>query len=226
MAGSLPLVAPFVLAHRGAHEHVPENTLEAFAAAVALGADGVETDIRVDREGVPILFHDRLAPNGNAVSALTRAELAALVGYPVPTLVEALDWGQQLIWDLEVKAPAAVDAMAAILPRYAERRRLILTSFWHPVAYELCHRLGLPGGLVVAHCPFERTAARAWLPDSPWVRTMVWDFDSVDSEVLECTARANLDSFVYGAESAEELRQLVEWPVRGIITDFPERVRR
>ncbi|MBI3937750.1 MAG: glycerophosphodiester phosphodiesterase, partial [Betaproteobacteria bacterium] len=40
-----------ILAHRGYHATVPENTLEAFAAAVELGVDGIETDVRTSRDG-------------------------------------------------------------------------------------------------------------------------------------------------------------------------------
>src|SRR5262249_3557646 len=48
-----------ILGHRGYHATVPENTLEAFAQALALGADGIETDIRLSADELPILFHDR-----------------------------------------------------------------------------------------------------------------------------------------------------------------------
>src|SRR5947209_3766097 len=111
MLGHPPKTAsPLILAHRGFHVHVPENTLDAFSAAADAGVDGIETDIRSDVDGVPILFHDRLARNGSPVNSLTRAELASVVGYPVPTLVEALDWGKDLVWDLEIKTPEVADA--------------------------------------------------------------------------------------------------------------------
>src|SRR5258708_4377063 len=80
-----------ILSHRGYHETVPENTLEAFEQAVALGVDGIETDIRLSADGLPILFHDRTTSDGRSVAALSRAELSELVGYPVPTLGEALE---------------------------------------------------------------------------------------------------------------------------------------
>lgn len=51
--GGIPL-----LVHRGASKEAPENTLEAYAAAMDLGADGVEIDVRRSRDGVLYLFHD------------------------------------------------------------------------------------------------------------------------------------------------------------------------
>ena len=94
-----------VLAHRGYHADLPENTLAAFDAALGQGADGVETDVRVTREGMPILFHDRLI-QGHEVSAFTHAELTALAGYEVPTLVEALTGMPDIFCNLEIKVPA------------------------------------------------------------------------------------------------------------------------
>lgn len=48
-----------VIAHRGASSYAPENTIPAFDLALAMGANGLETDIRVTRDRVPVLIHDR-----------------------------------------------------------------------------------------------------------------------------------------------------------------------
>lgn len=45
-------------AHRGARAYAPENTLEAFALALKLGADGLESDVWLTADGVPVLDHD------------------------------------------------------------------------------------------------------------------------------------------------------------------------
>src|SRR3954470_4097761 len=47
-----------VIAHRGNSAHAPENTLESFAQAVALGVDALELDVHVTRHGVPVVIHD------------------------------------------------------------------------------------------------------------------------------------------------------------------------
>lgn len=49
---------PVVVAHRGDSHNYPENTLEAFASAVALGVDVIETDIHLSKDGVPVIWHD------------------------------------------------------------------------------------------------------------------------------------------------------------------------
>src|SRR5512137_157881 len=117
-----------ILSHRGYHaDNIPENTLEAFERAVSLGVDGIETDIRMSADGLPILFHDRLAPGGREVSLLTQAELGRLAGYPVPTLESALEHWPDILWNLEIKTPAALEATAAIVRRYRSSRHFLVT---------------------------------------------------------------------------------------------------
>ncbi len=70
-------------AHRGASHYAPENTFQAFYEGLRLGADGIETDIQLSRDGVPVLFHDdtlsRVCGVDAKVSDLTLAELKNLL---------------------------------------------------------------------------------------------------------------------------------------------------
>jgi len=50
--------SPLIIAHRGASRHAPENTLAAIRIAVESGADGVEMDLRLASDGVPVVIHD------------------------------------------------------------------------------------------------------------------------------------------------------------------------
>jgi glycerophosphoryl diester phosphodiesterase len=71
--------SPLIIGHRGASALAPENTLAAFSRAFADGADGIEFDVRLARDGVPVVIHDAtLARTGNtkrAVAEMTSAEL-------------------------------------------------------------------------------------------------------------------------------------------------------
>ncbi|MFD7135938.1 glycerophosphodiester phosphodiesterase [Streptomyces sp. NPDC059894] len=82
------------VAHRGAPYRFRENTLDSLRAALALGADAVEIDVRLTRDGVPVLLHDetleRLWERQRPLLSLTAAEVRGLTGGGVPTLVEAL----------------------------------------------------------------------------------------------------------------------------------------
>ncbi|CAN5328146.1 glycerophosphodiester phosphodiesterase family protein [soil metagenome] len=73
---------PLIIGHRGASAHAPENTLAALNMAIMAGADGVEFDVRLASDGVPVVIHDadlrRVARRDTAVSQLTSAELGCI----------------------------------------------------------------------------------------------------------------------------------------------------
>jgi glycerophosphoryl diester phosphodiesterase len=77
-----PVNVPLVIGHRGASADAPENTLAAFEQAFRDGADGVEFDVRLARDGVPVVIHDatlpRTALRQGHVEALDSEELRSL----------------------------------------------------------------------------------------------------------------------------------------------------
>jgi glycerophosphoryl diester phosphodiesterase len=92
----------YVVAHRGFKAVAPENTIAAFDAAAAVGADYMELDVHVTKDGALILMHDakvdRTTNGTGAVRDLTLADVQKLDagrGQQVPTLREALLWGKQ-----------------------------------------------------------------------------------------------------------------------------------
>lgn len=73
---------PLIIGHRGASAVTPENTLAAFARALDEGADGVELDVRLARDGVPVVIHDatlrRTGLREEMVAEMTSAELGKI----------------------------------------------------------------------------------------------------------------------------------------------------
>ena len=105
--------------HRGAAGERRENTLEAFAHANALGLAGVETDIAITADGVPVLHHDPHLADGRLIRATTLADLPP----HIPTLAQGLAAAPELHWLLEIKtfpdqpescAPPALAAASTI----------------------------------------------------------------------------------------------------------------
>ncbi|GGL97552.1 glycerophosphoryl diester phosphodiesterase [Streptomyces fumigatiscleroticus] len=82
------------VAHRGDPYRVRENTLASLRSALDLGADAVEIDVRLTRDGVPVLLHDetlrRLWEHDRPLRSLSAAEVRELTGGRVPTLAQAL----------------------------------------------------------------------------------------------------------------------------------------
>ena len=134
---------PFLWAHRGASRVAPENTLSAFAAALESGADGLELDIHLSCDGVPVVIHDetleRTTDGSGAVVAVTLPQLqkldagswfsAAFAGEAIPTLAEVLKiFGGQLRLNLELKEFHAGVAVLALLRDYPAAE-VVLSSF-------------------------------------------------------------------------------------------------
>lgn len=73
---------PLIIAHRGASHFAPENTFAAFRRAIEDKADGIEFDVRLSKDGVPVIFHDanlrRLAKSKSRVADLTAEELSRI----------------------------------------------------------------------------------------------------------------------------------------------------
>ena len=73
---------PLIIGHRGASAVAPENTLDAFARALDEGADGVELDVRLARDGVPVVIHDatlrRTGLREGIVAEMTSTELSRI----------------------------------------------------------------------------------------------------------------------------------------------------
>ncbi|MFG2789457.1 glycerophosphodiester phosphodiesterase [Streptomyces sp. NPDC048419] len=94
------------VAHRGDPYRVRENTIDSLRSALAQGADAVEVDVRLTKDGVPALLHDRtlkrLWEHERPLAALSADELRGLTGGGVPTLAEALAaaGGSRIMLDL------------------------------------------------------------------------------------------------------------------------------
>jgi glycerophosphoryl diester phosphodiesterase len=127
---------PLIIAHRGASAERPENTLGAFRRALALEADGIELDVHVTSDGVPVVFHDatlrRLTGRAGRVSRRTWAQLAPLRvrgSEPIPRLVDVLKLTRGLaVVQIELKSgPVEPVVRAVTAARAAEWT--ILASF-------------------------------------------------------------------------------------------------
>ncbi|MCE2946887.1 MAG: glycerophosphodiester phosphodiesterase [bacterium] len=207
-----------VFAHRGHHVVFPQNTLQAFDAALRIGADGIETDVRLSRDGVPVLFHDEQV-RGRPIAELTRHDIARIAGHEVPTLNEALLRFPKPIWNIEVKAPAAVGAVLQAMSAFATTRRMIVTSFHHDLVVRCARVAAVPSGLLLSHAPSDLPGMLAAHAESPWVRTLVWDQRVLTPTLLRQARAARWWNFVYGVDDPDSMRLLAKHGVDAVITD-------
>lgn len=141
-----------VIAHRGASGYAPENTMEAFLLAIEQGADGIELDVQLSRDGIPVVIHDetidRVTDRTGYVKDYTLQELKELTvlkdRFPqysqskIPTLKEVLEAvkpsGIQV--NIELKTgiywyPDIEKKVAVIVEETGMKEKIIYSSFNH-----------------------------------------------------------------------------------------------
>lgn len=123
---------PVIIAHRGFHRDLPENTLEAFRAAIALGADGVEFDVHETADGWFVVHHDDEIAN-DPIGKMTLDEIQQyrLYGiYMIPTLQQAIEvLGKGLVLLVELKRVRSLDRFLAVLRPLVDPAWTFLVSF-------------------------------------------------------------------------------------------------
>lgn len=139
----------FVAAHRGWCGKYPENTMAAFRAALELGVDQIETDVRITKDGELVLIHDgtvdRTTNGTGAVDAYTFEELRKLDagnGEQIPTLIELMELVKDhptLTLDIELKeyptegrealSYSVCDRVLEIIDRYGFTDRCVVNTF-------------------------------------------------------------------------------------------------
>lgn len=242
---------PLVYAHRGGAALAPENTIAAFDHGLAVGADGLELDVRLAADGVPVVIHDatldRTTNATGPVAARASGELAALDagyrfavegGFPcrargigVPRLDEVLRRYPETPLIIEFKedsaalAKAAVDAVRAA----GAIERTVLASFRTGVLLAVRR---LSREIRTGPTPGEVRSAlmRSWCglaPRNPaYVSFQIpetWGrLRVVSRRFVRAAARANLPVHVWVVNAESDMRRLLDWGVSGLVTDRPD----
>ncbi len=215
-----------VWAHRGVHDVAGENTLAAFGAAVALGVDGVELDVRRTADGALVVCHDP-AVGGHVIAASTRAALPA----SVPSLAAVLDACGALLVNVEVKngpgagepvTEDAVDlarAVRAVVAAAGAQRRVRYSSFAWQTAAALVASSPVDGLLDEGDdvgAALERAGALGLAGVNP-------PRSALDANLVARAHARGLAVHCWTVNEAGDLDACLAWGVDAIITDAPAR---
>ncbi|NNM57666.1 glycerophosphodiester phosphodiesterase family protein [Acidocella sp.] len=225
--------------HRGARGERPENTLEGFAYARALGLAGIETDIAMTADFVPVLHHDAALACGGLIKDLNAADLPGFI----PTLAQALRAVPGVEWLLEVKTfpdqpglshtPALmVEKILPVLEGLPLERVRILAFDWTVLRAVAARAPDLPRVCLTA--PGTAAARELWWGNGFSGMTLphavaasgAWGWAGLH-EAMEASqiaeARAlNLQLFAWTVNTGQDFHRLSPL-VDGIITDYPSR---
>jgi glycerophosphoryl diester phosphodiesterase len=240
---------PVAIAHRGSRLLWPENTMEAFSGAVALGYRHLETDLHLTRDGTLVCFHDhtvdRTTDGSGQVSELTFDELGKLdagyrhvgsegpvfrgKGLRVPSLEEAVLTFPDVAFVVDLKTEHLVGPLKDLIDRLALHDRLIVGSFSDRRLDEF---RAVAGSRVATST--GAAASRSWLLASRLGRGVRSDAAAlqlprrsrgvkvVDSRLIEAAHGLGLQVHVWTVNRPAEMVEMLDLGVDGIITDRPD----
>jgi len=235
--GFLTPARPRVFAHRGLAIDAPENTLLAFARAIAAGAEYIETDVRASADGVAIIAHDpdlkRVAGRDVRVEQLTLAELRRIdlgFGQSFCTLAEALDGFPETRFNIDLKSRGAVEPAVAAIVSARATKRVLVTSFSD--RRRIAAVRAMPG---VASSASARTFATALLAGkiglNPVVRRALRGLVAVQvpekalglrvttGRMIRRLHAAGVEVHVWTVNDPARMRELLDLGVDGLVTD-------
>ncbi len=243
MTQTMRIKLPKVIGHRGACGYAPENTLESIKTAADIGAAWVELDVKLTRDGVPIIFHDDeldRTTNGSGLVAQTDyADIQTLEagswfsdgfsGVIIPTLEEAVDVLLQhnLGLNLEIKpcpgreketTEAALDVLSQI---WDDHDKLLISSFQH-VSLEAARDVAndWARGLLIGGDEMPEN----WLELADYLDVQTINLGSrlVTEEICEAVMNEEYGLLVYTVNDPMEARRLQQWGVDCFFSDTPD----
>jgi len=219
---------PSIIAHRGASAYAAENTLEAAIKAFELGADAVEVDVRLSRDGVLVAFHDegleRLAGLKARVRDLSYSELASIklrCGGRVARLEEVLRLAEGRGWlVVDLKEPGLEEAVVEALRGF--KGEAMVSSFIHPSLLKVKELAPqLKTGAIYTCLPVKTVQlALDAGADAIFPRR-----DLTLAEVVDEAHAHGLKVYPWVVDDASEVRRLVELGVDGVVTNRPDVAR-
>ena len=225
---------PLPFAHRGGAGDWPENTMPAFAGAVALGFRYVETDVHVTADGVVVAFHDdrldRLTDRQGLIASLEweTVRAARAGGEPIPVLEDLLGTWPDLRVNIDAKHDAVVRPLLAVIDRMGAHDRVCIASFSDR---RLVGVRRLSGGRICTAAG-PRTVARLRMagygaPSGPVAAACTQvpvSFGRVkvfDARFVAAAHRRGIPVHVWTIDEAVEMERLLDLGVDGIMTDRP-----
>lgn len=235
-----------IYGHRGCMGTFPENTLLGFLQAIRQGADGIELDVQLTKDGEVVVIHDetleRTTDGTGFVKDLTLQELkqysagvkyAHLKNYDrviwsaerVPTLQEVLELLAPYKIELNIELKTSLfqyegieEKVLALVKEYGNGRKVIYSSFHLPSLLRMKQ--------------LDPDAEIAWLLDQRIAHPEDY-LHSLELEALHVSKRIAFSDTFYGRDivkklriwtvnEQDEIKQLLDLGVEAIITDFPE----
>ncbi|HHY78926.1 MAG TPA: glycerophosphodiester phosphodiesterase [Thermoanaerobacter sp.] len=231
---------PLVIAHRGDSRNAPENTLASFKRALEMGADGIELDVQLTKDGQLVVIHDervdRTTDGIGFVKDFTLKELKRLdagikfdkkfAGERIPTLNEVFELigHKNFIINIEIKSgvvlyPGIEEKLVEAIKDYDFEEKVVISSFNHyslrdvkRIAPEFKIGLLYQCGLVEPWHMAIRMKAYSLHPF----------YFNIIPELVEGCKKNNIKLFPWTVDRKEDMEMMIKAGVDAIITDDPQ----
>jgi len=210
------------IAHRGFTRSFPDNTLEAFNAAIKLGVDGIECDVHETADNRFVIYHDNDI-EGKGISELKLAEIRKVrlaEKYRIPTLEETLETcRERLLLNIELKLVYSLDRFLSTVRAVVKPEEVIFSSFYGTLINELADlapeiRRGILTGFPIADPLKLVSMVRA--------QVMLPRFGFATTALVDKMHSHNLSLIVWDCNTQDNIRTALAWEVDGIISDNPD----
>lgn len=225
---------PLVIGHRGAMGHETENTLASIQKALDLGVDMIEIDVFKISSGEIVVFHDdtvdRLANSGGNIEEYNIVQIRQLIldgGHKIPMLQDVLKLiNNQVALNIELKGAETADKVNHIVNYYIEKEgwspeNFVISSFkWDELIAMREKNKDIKIAVLTEKNPLEAIEVAKELNAvaiNPNYKTLTKENTAkIQSEGLKV--------YTWTVNEPEDIQQMTEFGVDGIITNYPERV--
>lgn len=232
---------PIIYAHRGAKGYRPENTMAAFKLAMEMGADGIETDIHLSKDGYLVLIHDekidRTTTKKGYIKDMTLDQIKLLdagskfseefAGEEIPTLEELiiLTKNTNIILNIEIKNnkmnyPRIEEKLIELIKKYKIEERVIISSFNHNTIYKIKELdENLKTGIL-----YSRNIKRPIrFAKNIRANALHPKHKRVDFKLMIKAKLMGLEINTFTINNTKQMNKMFKYRVDGIITDYPDK---
>ena len=217
-----------IIGHRGAAGLAPENTIASMQAGLDSGADMIELDVRLTRDGIPVLIHDkttRRTHNENVcVNRTTLADLQAdTIDEPIPTLNDVLhQFFGRIILNIECKeigsGSVVFDIVAPYITHKTDWQYVIFSSFYASELRAIREKsIDAPLALIHKHNPFSFVQHHAFLNLS----AVGFSKLTMNPLAIAIAKKRGIKTYVYTVNKVTTAKVIERQGLDGIVTNYP-----
>ncbi len=225
---------PIVIGHRGAMGHATENSLPSIEKAMDLGVDMIEIDVFKIKSGEIVVFHDdevdRLTNGGGMLENYSIFDLNQLRldgNYKIPTLQDVLRLiDNKVRLNIELKGSDTAERVDFIIQYYIREEgwdpdNFLISSFkWEELRKMRKVNPQIPIAILTEKDPLQALAVARELK----AEAINPNFGELTQEVVDKIQLEDFRVYTWTVNEPEQIREMKEFGVDGIITNYPERV--